>query len=183
MTDETPLHSIVADGLTAHEAGNFGEALQLFTKAAEQGDAEAQFYLGLMHYNGDGLPQDHKHAVHWWEKSAKQENAEAQSNLGLMYHNGLGVPQDYKQAATWWKKAAQQGLAHAQHDLAVMYHNGIGVPQDDKQAYIWVSLAVHNGYSEGQAVKDAAAELLNPQDLLEAQNTMQRCLDSGYKDC
>ena len=45
-------------GLTAHEAGNFGEALQLFTKAAEQGDAEAQFYLGLMHYNGDGLPQD-----------------------------------------------------------------------------------------------------------------------------
>ena len=125
----------------------------------------------------------HKHAVHWWEKSAKQENAEAQSNLGLMYHNGLGVPQDYKQAASWWKKAAQQGLAHAQHDLAVMYHNGIGVPQDDKQAYIWVSLAVHNGYSDGQAVKDAAAELLNPRDLLEAQDTMQRYLDSDYKDC
>lgn len=38
---------------------------------AEQGDAEAQFNLGLCYYNGTGIEQDYKKTVKWFLKAAK----------------------------------------------------------------------------------------------------------------
>ena len=60
--------------------------------------------LGLMYYNGQGVEQDYKKAVYWWDKSAEQGDADAQHNLGLMYDNGQGVEQDYKKAVYWYRK-------------------------------------------------------------------------------
>jgi TPR repeat protein len=65
---------------------------------AEQGDASAQYNLGVMYANGYGVPQDYAEAVRWYRLAAGQGNAKAQYNLGLMYYNGEGVPQDY---AVW----------------------------------------------------------------------------------
>ena len=39
---------------------------------AEQGDAQAQFTLGAMYYNGRGVPQDYKQAVKWYRLAAEQ---------------------------------------------------------------------------------------------------------------
>jgi len=61
---------------------------------AEQGVAEAQFNLGLMYYNGQGVRQDYAEAVRWYRQAAEQGNAEAQNNLGAMYAIGQGVRQD-----------------------------------------------------------------------------------------
>ena len=58
---------------------------------AEQGDAPAQFMLGRMYANGDGVPQDAAEAVRWYRLAAEQGLAEAQFNLGVMYANGQGV--------------------------------------------------------------------------------------------
>jgi TPR repeat protein len=52
---------------------------------AEAGDAEAQYNLGWMYSNGDGVPQDHKEAVKWYRLAAGQGHAEALVNLGNMY--------------------------------------------------------------------------------------------------
>ena len=52
-----------------------------------------------MYDNGQGVTQDYKQAVYWFEKAATQGLAKAQYNLGLMYSNGQGVTQNYKQAA------------------------------------------------------------------------------------
>ncbi len=74
---------------------------------AEQGDAEAQFKLGIAYRDGsDGPPQDYTEAVKWFHKAAERENAWAQFNLGKLYENGHGVPQDYVQAHTWYNLAA-----------------------------------------------------------------------------
>jgi TPR repeat protein len=54
-------------------------------KAAEQGNADAQFDLGVMYDNGQGVPQDDKEAVVWLRKVAEQGPADAQYRLGLMY--------------------------------------------------------------------------------------------------
>ncbi len=54
-------------------------------KAAEQGDAMAQFNLGVMYNTGRGVAQDYKQAVAWFRKAAEQGDAMAQFNLGLMY--------------------------------------------------------------------------------------------------
>ena len=87
---------------------------------AEQGDAQAQFKLGLMHYNGEGWPQDFKQAFFWFSKAAEQGNAEAQYNLGIMYDNGEGVPEDNVQAVAWYRQAAEQGQIAAQFKLGMM---------------------------------------------------------------
>jgi len=79
------------------------------TKSAEQKHAGAQFDLGVMYSNGEGVPQDKKQAVYWYTESAKQGIISAQANLGMHYYFSEGVLKDYKKAFYWYKKAAAQG--------------------------------------------------------------------------
>ena len=74
---------------------DYKEAVKWYRLAAEQGDATAQYNLGIMYDNGQGVPQDYKEAIKWYRLAAEQGNAKAQYNLGAMYDNGEGVPQDY----------------------------------------------------------------------------------------
>src|SRR5258708_1435487 len=99
-------------------------AAQRCRKAADQGDAQAQFYVGWMYNNGQGGPEDYAEVRMWCRKAADQGDARAQCNLGMMYHEGEGVPQDYAQAMMWWRKAADQGVAAAQNMVATAeaYH-------------------------------------------------------------
>ena len=78
-------------------------------KAAEQGDAIAQFNLGGRYYLGKGVPQDYNEAATWLRKAADQGEAKGQLLLGLMYYKGHGVDQDYVQAHRWLNLAALQG--------------------------------------------------------------------------
>ena len=75
---------------------------------AEQGDAEAQFNLGLIYHDGQGVPEDYAEAVRWWRLAADQGDAVAQFNLGGMYRVGAGVPQDYVEAHMWLNLAASR---------------------------------------------------------------------------
>ena len=90
---------------------------EIIKKAAEQGDAEAQYSLGVCYYYGYGVEQDDAEPADWFRKAAEQGYAEAQNNLGVCYYYGYGVEQDYKKAVKWWVKAAEQGNANAQDNL------------------------------------------------------------------
>lgn len=127
-----------------------GADFQQTLKLAEQGDAAAQFDLGVSYIRGEGVPIDYKQAVEWLRKAAQQGDAEAQLWIGVAYANGEGVPQDHKQAAEWYRKAADQGHADAQYNLGVMYANGEGVPQDYKQAVEWYRKAAEQGIKLAQ---------------------------------
>ena len=126
------------------------EAITKYRKAAEQGNASAQYNLGLMYEQGHGVAQDNKEAIAWYRKAAEQGDARAQYNLGIMYVNGHGVAQDYKQASVWYRKAAEQGNASAQNNLGVMYDNGLGVARDYKQAVSWYRKAAEQGNATAQ---------------------------------
>ena len=80
---------------------------------AEQGDAAAQFNLGVMYYRGEGVAQDDKAAVKWYTKAAEQGHVGAQTDLGLMYESGQGVAQDYVMAHMFFNIAAIDGLKPA----------------------------------------------------------------------
>ncbi len=88
-----------------------------FYRAAEQGYADAQFNLGLMYANGEGVPQDMEQAVELFKKAAEQGHVDAQNNLGAMYFTGEGVTRDEKKAIEWFEKAAAQGNEDAQINL------------------------------------------------------------------
>ena len=77
------------DGLDAVERKDYETAHKLLLPFAEQGDAEAQYLLGLMYNEGKGVPQDYKEAVKWWRLSAEQRNERAQVNLALMHDDSL----------------------------------------------------------------------------------------------
>ena len=93
------------------------KAVEWYTKAAEQEDADAQSKLGWCYYNGDGVVMDKAKAVEWYRKAAEQGNAYAQYNLGKRYYNGDGVVMDKAKAVEWFTKAAEQGYARAQNRL------------------------------------------------------------------
>ena len=66
-------------GLTAAQSGDYATALREWEPLAKQGDADAQYYLGVMDANGQGVPQDYKTAVKWFKLAAEQGNAYAQA--------------------------------------------------------------------------------------------------------
>jgi len=128
---------------------HFGD-FQTCHKEALEGDAKAQFLLGVMYDIGEGVVQDYKEAVKWYRKAANQGDAKAQFNLGTMYFNGEGVVQDYKEAVKWYRKAANQGYANAQFNLGTMYYIGEGVVQDPKEAVKWFRKAANQGDAKAQ---------------------------------
>ena len=142
-------------------------------KRADQGDADAQFNLGVMYDNGEGVPEDDTQAVAWYRKAADQGHARAQFNLGAMYGNGQGVPQNFTQAVAWYHKAADQNHARAQFNLGFMYDDGEGVPQDNVEAYKWLSLAALGATGENKnkyaETLDTLAKQMTPAQLVEAQ--------------
>ena len=100
-------------GLDAYKRGDYATALREWRPLAEQGDASAQFQLGLLYDNGDGVTRDLASAHQWYEKSAAQGEAKAQFYLGLQSAYGEGGPIDLVQAHIWYSLAAGNGYAHA----------------------------------------------------------------------
>ncbi len=121
-------------------------------KAADAGDATAQFNLGIIYANGYGVTQEYDQAAYWFRKAAEKGDDAAQFNLGVMYASGQGVPQNYAEAVSWYHKAARQGNTNAHVNLGVMYAIGQGVAQNYDQAAYWFSSAAENGDDDAKYI-------------------------------
>jgi len=98
------------------------DSLMRVKAAAEQGNPEAQYLLGLQYKEGDGIEKNRAEAVKWLRKSAESGYVEAQYALGDFYA-GLDPTDDLsdpREAEKWLKAAAQQGNAAAQSRLDVL---------------------------------------------------------------
>jgi TPR repeat protein len=90
--------------------GNAEEAAKWYRRAADQGNAQAQYNLGNLYLDGRGVVQDYKQALQWWRLAAAQGYSDAQYNIGVAYENGLSVPNDGKEAAKWYRLAADEAI-------------------------------------------------------------------------
>jgi TPR repeat protein len=84
-------------------------AAKLLRPLAENGNATAQYELGVRYDFGEGVRKNHKVASKWYLLAAKQGIKEAQLEIGLMYGNGQGVRRNRRQAVRWLLSAARQG--------------------------------------------------------------------------
>ncbi|MDJ0806851.1 MAG: tetratricopeptide repeat protein [Gammaproteobacteria bacterium] len=142
MNDKPITASINPDQLTAYTR---------LKKAAERGNAEAQFELGRIYGNGEGVPQDYPTAIDWLVKAAEQDHAKAQESLGSIYANGVGVKQDFSTARHWYIKAAHNGLGSAQYLMATMYRFGLFESEVDMdQAIDWYHKAANQNVAAAQ---------------------------------
>ena len=145
-------------------------------KAAEQGDANAQFLLGYMYEVGDGVPEDDTEAVKWFRKAAEQGHDAAQYNLARMYASGDGTQKNDTEAVKWCRKAGEQGLAIAQLNLGFIYSNGEGIPEDYVEAYAWWSIAATNAINGSKDAKERLEQLkaeFTPDQLVAAEKRIE----------
>ena len=77
-------------GLDAISDGDYRQALNNLKELADQGNAKAQYNIGVLYQNGDGVPQSNTEATHWYRLAANQGNVKASFNLGVMYGNAEG---------------------------------------------------------------------------------------------
>ncbi|QCE32803.1 sel1 repeat family protein [Acetobacteraceae bacterium] len=151
-------------------SGNLKEnpkkAMKDYRKAAKQGDAEAQYMLGVLYFRGQGLRRNPRMAAVWWKKAADQKNLPALKALGGIYLSGVftpdaaqtdpqksrtGVKRNPKTAAKYYKQAADLGDAEAQNVLGELYSRGQGVRKDWKEAVKY--------WQKAAAQENAAAQL------------------------
>ncbi len=90
------------EGLAAYQNGNFDLALAEFEPLARGGDFNAQYHLGELYLQGDGVEQDLREAFDWFFKAAEQGHVQAQANVGSLLSLGLGVSRDMPTAYYWW---------------------------------------------------------------------------------
>ena len=175
------------DGVGAYKRGDYTTALRILRPLADQGNAEAQFWLGAMYEHGQGVAHDYREARHWVRLAAEQGNALAQTFLGIAYGEGRGVIQDFQEALKWTRLAAEQGQAAAQLYLGFMYEEGIGVAQNNQRAYMWSDIAAskHGDDAILRAInqRDRIAKHLTAAQRLLAQQMARQCEASGFKNC
>ncbi len=120
-------------------------------KFADQGEAEAQYQMGVRFHNGEDVPQDDTQAMQWFLRAAEQGHATAQSALGAYYWAGRGVPEDLSKAYFWSQIALAEGDENSKSRLeglaSQMTRSQVSAAR--QQAEVW--LRSHNQRAKSEA--------------------------------
>lgn len=159
-------------GIMLQSRGEYQKAAYWYGQAAQAGIANAQYNMGTLYFNGEGVPQDYAKAHEWFERAAQRDNQYAEFQLGMTYYTGQGVPKDPAKEIYWYEKAARQGLPAAAFNLGVIYNNGTEVPPDYVRAYAWMLVAQKGGLDTSSALS-AIAQNLSPEQIKQAEKLSQ----------
>ena len=121
------------------------EQFDLYMKAAELGNAEAQYEVGGCYFAARGVDQDYYEAFKWYKKSADQGYAEGIYHVGKAYVHGEGVQRDYKMAEKYYLSAAYKGYGRAYFDLGLLYQYNL---ENKNEAIYWYKKYVDYTYTE-----------------------------------
>jgi len=155
-------------GRVAYDVGEFDKAQAVWAPAAESGDADSQFGMGLLYANGFGVPLDDAQALKWYMLAADQNHGQAQCNIAVMHANGWGVPMSETEAMKWYLLAAENGVTDAQINLGTMYQNGFSIEKNEVEALKWFTIAAKLEDPDAGAKRDYLAERMSATDLAAA---------------
>ncbi|WP_265943502.1 tetratricopeptide repeat protein [Dechloromonas sp. A34] len=144
----------LADAIKAIDSGRPALAVQLLTPLANTGNTLAMYRLGMLHYMGQGVPEDEKQAIYYWKKAAAQGSIDAMYQLGSAYLFGTQaaktVPDPDREAAIWYFQAASAGHADAQYHLGLLFLAGKGVVDSRPESARWMRKAASQGHPEAK---------------------------------
>ena len=142
------------DAMAEYEAANYKAALAGFKPLAEQGNATAQTYMGILLNGGGsyGIARDRKEALKWFTKAVEQGDAEGQFKFGNFYTMEYPeTKENLEESVKWYTKAAEQGHAEAQWHLGLAYYiRDPLIPQDYNEAVKWLRKSAEQGFSLAQ---------------------------------
>jgi len=151
--------------------------LDLISKAADQGLAEARFSAGLAYLNGLGNSPDPARAESYLKLAAIDGHIASHLSLATL-HGSQGEPQ---QARHWLRQAARKGSAEAQFLLGQSYARGSTGAVDNQEAYVWYSLAVLNGNVQAKQEIDRQQALLSAEQLRAANARIQDGINGKWQ--
>src|SRR5580698_8240255 len=149
LLGSSALWADAAAGLAAFKKGDYQTAFREWKAAADKGQPEADYDLGLLYAKGLGVPRDLQVAQQWYEAAALQGNAQAEYSLGQMYFQGWGIPAN-DASAMRWMQMANGSNGDNQDDLGWMPIEGYGTATDYTKAAYWYRLAADQGHAEAQ---------------------------------
>jgi hypothetical protein len=128
------------------------KAAQWYRKAAEGGDAQAQFLLAQAFRKGQGLPRDPEGALHWAQAAADQGHPDAMVLCGDLLNpsNPEAAKNMYGHALATYLERARKGDPQACLSRGLMYRTGKGTAPDPVEALAWMLLARHFGLASVQ---------------------------------
>jgi uncharacterized protein len=128
------------------------EAERWYRLAADLGDRQARFSLGLLLLTGEGgAKRDRAEAAALFEQAAAQGHAGALYNLGVMAIEGdAKTKPDFAKAADYFKRAAELGDGDAAYSYGVLCRSGRGVPLDTAEGAQWIKRAADAGIVAGE---------------------------------
>ena len=137
-------------GMEAYAKQDYKTAMEKWRPLAEDGNTSAQVNLGVLYYEGRGVPRNYEEALKWYKMAAMQGHAEAEYNLAVAYAQGRGVEQNQREALRFYRQSAERGYLPAQMMLAKMYYDGQAVAVNHAEAARWYRQAAYQGYPMAQ---------------------------------
>lgn len=132
---------LVSPCLYAQNQPTFEQAWQ----AAQNGDANAYYWLGCFYYQGEGTKQNYTEALKYFQKAAQNGDAYSYAWIAKIYYYGNGCAQNYEEAFKWLLKAANAGQTVVYGWLGSVYYEGKGCNKNYGEAIKWFKKAAENG--------------------------------------
>jgi uncharacterized protein len=175
--------SDTAKGIAAYQRGDYPRAMKELQAAAEKGDEQAYYNLGVAYAEGKAGPRDMTRAIAAYRKGAEGGSVLAAYNLAQAYRKGDGVVRDYSQAAKWYEAAARHGDFRASNELGLLYVEGKGVEKNLIEGFAWIYPATHASIMDDSAMKNAMqlASMLTKEQLDQAQARGRTYFDDYFE--
>ena len=119
-----------------YRVSNEGKAADLYRKAANMGNAEAQTRFAEALFDGRGVARDPAGSRTWLEKAARQGNARAECELGVMLTSGLDIAQERENGLRYLQAAATLGDGYAEDYLGQLAETGLTGDPSLSEAYM-----------------------------------------------
>lgn len=160
----------------------FRQALEANLPLAEQGDVQAQFYVGEQYLAGRGTEANPQEGIAWVRKAADQGHVPAQTRLGAAYLRGDGVEKDADAAAKWLRLAGAASDRRALRQLAWMHAVGEIGPADaaDRVAAVEADAAGGDAVAQYLMAVFRAGGLAGEADMDAAFDWYRKAADQGF---
>lgn len=164
---------LVSPCLYAQNQPTFEQAWQ----AAQNGDANAYYWLGCFYYQGEGTKQNYTEALKYFQKAANNGDAYSYAWIAKIYYYGNGCAQNYEEAFKWLLKAANAGQTVVYGWLGSVYYEGKGCNKNYDEAIKWLKKAAENG--DTRAYVGLGASYMQLKQYSEALPWLKKAIDNN----
>ena len=167
----------------ALEMEDYARALYYLSFEAVQGNAIAQYNLGLMYKDGVGVDKDINEALGWFILGSENGHMLSKYALGLLYYHGKGTSINFNKAMNLFLDASFMGHPASQINVGNMYYFGQGVSKNYPKAHMWWSFAKEKGVEAAFNNLTMIENKMSESQILEAQKLYNKCQKTTLPKC